>query len=330
MPDALPAPRAPLPHAPLLDAMTSPPLIHATALTRRFDHRLAVDGLSLTLAAGRVLALLGPNGAGKTTTMRMLAGLLAPSSGTATVCGFALGQRDQDNDAIRAHCGVVPEAPGFYERLTARQNLRFFAGLQGLATAEIDQRVTRELVRFQLAGRADDRVATYSKGMTQRLSLARALLHQPQLLFLDEPTAGLDPKATAELHQLIRELRATGKGIVLSTHTLEEAEALADEVLVLDTRPLFLGRAEDLQPQQGHEVRVGYSANWPSTVAWPTGCTLIELDLASARFAVSDPLLDTPRLIASLVAAGVPLLSVEPVRRGLRERYLELLGTPGP
>jgi len=305
--------------------MTATPLIQATALTRRFDQRLAVDGLSLTLAAGRVLALLGPNGAGKTTTMRMLAGLLAPSSGTATVCGFALGQRDQDNDAIRARCGVVPEAPGFYERLTARQNLRFFAGLQGLATAEIDRRVTTELQRFALGERADDRVATYSKGMKQRLSLARALLHQPQLLFLDEPTAGLDPKATAELHQLIRELRSAGKGIVLSTHSLEEAEALADEVLVIDTRMRFLGRAEDLQPQQGHEVRIGFVGDWPGSAAWPTDCTLIEVGSGSARFAIADPGADMPRLIAALVAAGVPLLSVEPVRRGLRERYLELL-----
>ena len=306
--------------------MTTLPLIQAIALTRTFDHRLAVDSLSLTLAAGQVLALLGPNGAGKTTTMRMLAGLLAPTSGTATVCGFALGQRDQDNDAIRARCGVVPESPGFYERLTARQNLRFFAGLQGMATVEIDQRVDAELERFSLGERADDRVATYSKGMKQRLSLARALLHQPQLLFLDEPTAGLDPKATAELHALIRHLRAAGKGIVLSTHTLEEAEALADEVLVMDTRTLFIGRAENLQPQQGHEVRIDFSADWPGATTWPTGCTLIELDSASARFAISDPLLDTPRLIATLVAAGVSLLSVEPVRRGLRERYLELLG----
>ena len=302
-------------------------MIRVRHLTHRYGDREVVRDVSFHVRKGEIFGFIGPNGAGKTTTMRMLAGLLAPSSGTATVCGFALGQRDQDNDAIRARCGVVPEAPGFYERLTARQNLRFFAGLQGLATAEIDRRVTTELQRFALGERADDRVATYSKGMKQRLSLARALLHQPQLLFLDEPTAGLDPKATAELHQLIRELRSAGKGIVLSTHTLEEAEALADEILVIDTRVLFHGRAEDLQPQQGHEVRIGFSDHWPSATPWPTGCTLIELDSASARFAIRDPLLDTPRLIETLVAAGVPLLSVEPVRRGLRERYLELLGS---
>jgi ABC-2 type transport system ATP-binding protein len=305
--------------------MTPAPLITATALTRRFDERLAVDNLSLTLDAGRVLALLGPNGAGKTTTMRILAGLLAPTSGNATVCGFALGQRDQDNDAIRARCGVVPEAPGFYERLSARQNLRFFAGLHGLATAEIDRRVTAELQRFKLTERADDRVGTYSKGMKQRLSLARALLHQPQLMFLDEPTAGLDPKATSELHELIRELRAGGKGIVLSTHTLEEAEALADEILVIDTRPLFHGRAQDLQAQQGHQVAVEFIGDLPAALTLPAGCQLVEAAAGRARFSVLDPRLDTPQLVAALVAAGIPLLHVAPVRRGLRERYLELL-----
>lgn len=304
--------------------------IRISHLTKRFGPQAAVQDVSFEVHTGEVLGFLGPNGAGKTTTMRMLAGLLAPSSGTATVCGFALGQRDHDNDEIRARCGVVPEAPGFYERLTARQNLRFFAGLQGLASAEIDRRVSAELERFQLAARADDRVATYSKGMKQRLSLARALLHQPLLLFLDEPTAGLDPRATAELHQLIRELRASGKGIVLSTHTLEEAEALADEVLVIDTRMLFLGRAEDLQPRQGHELRVGFAGDWPSAASWPSECRLIELAAGSARFAVTDPHQDIPRLIAALVTADLSLLSVEPVRRGLRERYLELLGSAGP
>jgi len=305
--------------------MTPAPLISATALTRRFDERLAVDDLSLTLEAGRVLALLGPNGAGKTTTMRMLAGLLAPTSGEATVCGYPLGQRDEDNDAIRARCGVVPEAPGFYERLTARQNLRFFAGLHGLPGAEVDRRVDAELERFRLGDRGDDRVGTYSKGMKQRLSLARALLHQPQLLFLDEPTAGLDPKATSELHQLIRDLRAAGKGIVLSTHTLEEAEALADEILVIDTRLRFLGRPQDLQPQHGHELLIEYRGAWPIDLALPLGCSLIEVAPGRARVEVSDPLLDTPRLVAALVGADLPLLGVAPVRRGLRERYLELL-----
>jgi ABC-2 type transport system ATP-binding protein len=161
--------------------------------------------------------------------------------------------------------------------------------------------------------------------MKQRLSLARALLHRPQLLFLDEPTAGLDPKATAELHQLIRDLRAAGKGIVLSTHTLEEAEALADEILVIDTRLKFLGRPQDLQPQRAHEIAIEFEGELPAALALPQGCRLLETAAGRARFEVADPHRDTPQLIVALVAADLPLLGVAPVRRGLRERYLELL-----
>jgi ABC-2 type transport system ATP-binding protein len=271
------------------------------------------------------LALLGPNGAGKTTTMRMLAGLLAPTSGSAMVCGFALGQRDQDNDAIRARCGVVPEAPGFYERLSAFDNLRFFGGLHGIDRRELDDRVSSELTRFELGARGSDRVGTYSKGMKQRLSLARALLHRPQLLFLDEPTAGLDPMATAQLHALILELRGSGSGIVLSTHSLEEAEVLADEILVIATHPLFHGRSQDLQSRSEQQLQVELIGALPPQLTLPASVKLLESAAGQARFAVSELNRDTPLLVAALVEAGAAILSVQPVRRGLRERYLELL-----
>ena len=305
--------------------MSGAPLIATQALTRRFDTRVAVDALSFELQPGRVLALLGPNGAGKTTTMRMLSGLLAPSSGSAQVCGHPLGQRDEDNDAIRARCGVMPEAPGFYERLTALQNLRFFGGLQGLDDAAVDQRCAEELKRFHLQDRAGDLVGTYSKGMKQRLALARALLHRPALLFLDEPTAGLDPKATQELHALIRELRDGGSGIVLSTHTLEEAEALADDVLVLDTRAIYHGPPQQLGSDARPEVVVRSRAALPAGMALPTGCTLLQQAGGRALVAVEDTDVQVPALVATLVAAGVELLEVRPQTRGLRERYLDLL-----
>ena len=305
--------------------MGAAPLIATQALTRRFDMRVAVDALSFELPAGRVLALLCPNGAGKTTTMRLLCGVLAPSSGSSQVCGHALGQRDEDNDAIRASCGVVPEAPGFYERLTALQNLRFFAGLQGLDNAAVERRTSEELQRFRLQDRAGDLVATFSKGMKQRLALARALLHQPALLFLDEPTAGLDPKATQELHALIRELREGGTGIVLSTHTLEEAEALADDVLVLDTRAIYHGPPQRLGSDARPEVLLRSRAALPAGIALPAGCTLLQQGDGRALIAVDDPEAQVPALVATLVAAGVELLEVRPQTRGLRERYLDLL-----
>jgi ABC-2 type transport system ATP-binding protein len=300
-------------------------LIESQGLTRRFDERLAVDNLSFQLAAGQVLALLGPNGAGKTTTMRMLSGLLAPSSGSARVCGHALAQKETENDAIRAHCGIVPEAAGFYERLSAADNLRFFAGLQGIDRPEIELRIAFELARFGLTERVADRTGTFSKGMKQRLSLARALLHRPQLLFLDEPTAGLDPKATADLHALIRELKTAGTGIVLSTHSLEEAEAIADEILVLDTQVLFQGRPDDLRRDSQVEVEIELAGELAAALGLPPGIRPMSSSARTRRFAVDLPDRDIPMLVRLLVAADADILRVGRHERGLRDRYLELL-----
>ena len=299
-------------------------LIEATGLQRRFGERLAVDQLALSLRAGSILALLGPNGAGKTTTMRRRAGLLAPDAGNATICGEVLGRSESANAAIRAKVGLVPEQPGFYERLSARDNLRFFAGLQGLDDAAIATRVEAELTRFRLADRGDDRVASFSKGMRQRLSLARALLHRPRVLFLDEPTAGLDPKATAEMHARLRELRAEGVGIILSTHVLEEAEALADDLVVIDTRMLHAGPMGAFLAG-GSEIIIEFAETAPDPTALPAGATLLADAAQEWRIGVSDVRREVPALIAALVGAGARILTVREARQSLRERYLDLL-----
>ncbi len=206
-------------------------VIEARGLTRRFGDVAAVDSLDLSVERGEVVGLLGHNGAGKTTTVRLLNGVLAPSAGRARVLGF---DPMQDGVALRRRCGVSTETPAVDHRLTGRQGLRFFAEMYDVPAERVEARVAELLVEFDLAGAADARVMTYSKGMRQRLTLARALLHQPELLFLDEPSSGLDPVAARSVDERIAGLREGGTTVLLCTHNLAQAQALCDRVVVLE------------------------------------------------------------------------------------------------
>ena len=202
-------------------------MLQATGLGRRFGDLWAVRGMDLSVARGEVLGLLGPNGAGKTTTVRMLTALIAPSEGTATVEGFDV--REQP-DAVRARIGILTETPGLYDKLSARDNLEFFARLYDLDAATRAERIERYLRLFSLWDRRDDIAGAFSKGMKQKLAIARALLHDPAVVFLDEPTAALDPEAAFVVREAIEDLRRAGRTIVLATHNLDEADRLCDRV----------------------------------------------------------------------------------------------------
>ncbi len=218
--------------------------IAADGLIRSFGTVRAVDGVSFEVGEGEVFGLLGPNGAGKTTLIRLLAGVLTPDAGSARVLGL---DPTIDGSAVRSRCGVLTETPAVYERLTARQNLSFAADVFGVPVPDVGARVGDLLARFSLQDRADEPVAGFSKGMKQRLALARALIHDPELLFLDEPTAGLDPVASRQVHDLVGTLRDGGRTVVLCTHHLVEAEALCDRVGVLAKGKLIaLGTVREL------------------------------------------------------------------------------------
>lgn len=220
-------------------------VIEVNAIERVFGQNRAVDGMTFHVEQGEVFGLLGPNGAGKTTTVRLLNGILPPSEGTARV--FGLDPTTQGED-IRRKTGVLTETPALYERLSARENLEFFATLQAIPESDVSRRVDEMLEFFELSSRAKDKVETFSKGMKQRLALARALIHKPPLLFLDEPTSGLDPEAAQQVNDLIASLsRSNGQTVVLATHNLFEAQRLCDRVAVMNKgKILALGSLKEL------------------------------------------------------------------------------------
>jgi len=220
-------------------------IIETNKLQRLFDGHAAVDKITFHVKQGEVFGLLGPNGAGKTTAVRLLNGILPPSSGTARVFGFDTAAQ---GEAIRRKTGVLTETPALYERLSARENIEFFGTLQEIPASQLSSRVDEMLNFFDLASREKNKVETFSKGMKQRLALARALIHKPPLLFLDEPTSGLDPEAAQQVNDLIASLAAqNGQTVVLATHNLVDAQRLCDRVAIMSKgKILALGSLNEL------------------------------------------------------------------------------------
>lgn len=230
----------------------------AEGLTRRFGDLVAVDGVSLSIAAGETVGLLGPNGAGKTTTISMLAGLLEPDAGTVTVMGEAMTPRAV---AAKRHLGYVPQDLAIYPDLTGRENLTFFGRLYDLARAELPGRVDEVLEVIGLADRADDRADEYSGGMKRRLNIGIGLLHRPTLLVLDEPTVGVDPQSRNAILESVEHLAGEGMGVLYTTHYMEEAERLCDRVAIIDEgRVMAEGTRRELVALVGGVDRISLEA----------------------------------------------------------------------
>ncbi len=217
-------------------------MIHTENLEKKFGEILAVEGLSLDVAEGEVFGFLGPNGAGKTTTIRMLTSLIAPTGGSASVAGFMVGKQDTN---IRRTVGVLTETPGMYDNLSAEYNLRIFAELYEVKN--VSGQIEKYLKMLGLYERRLDAAGTFSKGMKQKLAIARALLHEPRVLFLDEPTAGLDPEASHLVREFIAELKKEGRTIFLCTHNLDEADRLCDRIGVFKSRLLVVDSPANLR-----------------------------------------------------------------------------------
>ncbi|MFD9123341.1 ABC transporter ATP-binding protein [Kitasatospora sp. NPDC059571] len=305
------------------------PAVVVDGLTKRFGERTAFTDVTFGVDHGEVFGFLGPNGAGKTTIVRTLGTLLAPTAGSATVAGLPLNAAN--GVEIRRRIAVMPESPGLYQRLSVAENLSFFAGLY-----ELDDRrgrIERALRAVNLLDRADDPCRSLSKGLRQRVGLARALLSDPQILFLDEPTSGLDPLAARDVHGLIDGLRHRGVTIFLTTHRLAEAEALCDRVGIMNTTLRTIGRPDELRERlfaQTLQVTTRAPlaepdrvfAGLPGVEGWHPGTH--DGDGAGYLLAVTGPDV-APAVARAVVTAGADLLVLSPSRHSLEDVYLQLI-----
>jgi ABC-2 type transport system ATP-binding protein len=299
-------------------------MIRTEGLTKRFGKTLAVDRLSLAVEAGEVFGFLGPNGAGKTTTIRMLGSLIGADAGRAWVAGYAIGREDAE---VRRRVGVLTEAPGLYERLSAERNLSFFARLYEVE--DVAGQVERYLRLLGLWGRRHEPAATLSKGMRQKLAIARALLHEPQVLFLDEPTSSLDPEAARLVREFIAELKQEGRTIFLCTHNLDEADRLCDRVAVFNTRLVALDTPSGLRRRLFGRTVVFHlrqaASGFVSLLEAFRFVQAVEAVDSKLLVTLDDPEGQNPDLVRALVEAGAEIQFVGELRRTLEDVYMRLV-----
>ena len=298
-------------------------------LAKQFDDFWAVDGIDLHVKAGQVLALLGPNGAGKTTTVRMLTSVLRPTRGQARIAGYDVVQEPA---RVRAAVGVLTEQHGLYGRMPAGEYLDFFGQIYGMDARTRRSRANKLLEDFGLNDYQARRIAEYSKGMKQKLALARALIHNPPVLLLDEPTSAMDPESAHLVRNSIRELKSASRAIIICTHNLAEAEELADQIAIIrkgriiasgspyDLKQLYLGPAV-------FEVRLGCALNG-SEIPIPPGVRLSEQGVDWFRYQTASPLEVNPAVLNRLLSQGLPVVGLYEIPRSLEQVYMNVINTP--
>lgn len=304
-------------------------MIEAHQLHKRFGTFEAVRDITLTIQPGEVLALLGPNGAGKTTTVRMLGAILKPTSGWARVGGYDVVA---DAQKVRANVGILTEYPGLYSRMRAEEYLHFFGSLLGLDARRCQVRAELLLKQFGLWEARNKRLDGYSKGMKQKIALVRALIHDPPILFLDEPTTAMDPQSARVVRDAIGELRSASRTILLTTHNLTEAEVLADRIAIVRGGGIVAeGTIAELSRQLLGEPL------WEVQLAAPdpqlphllaTLASVEEFGPTWARYRCPSPHLVNPQLLALLMERGASVVSIAEVSRSLEDVYLRIVGEP--
>jgi len=304
-------------------------MIEIVGLGRAFDGKAAVEDLNLTVEKGEVFGLLGPNGAGKTTTIRMLACLIKQTSGTAFVNGLEINTIS-GSQKIRGMVGVLPESPGLYESLSANRNLDFFAQLYGVQKDRREKRIEELLKMLELWDRRDEPVATYSKGMKQKIAIARAFVHDPQVVFLDEPTAGLDPQAALTVREFLVALKKEGRTVFINSHHLDEVERLCDRIAVMNRTALAIGSPKDLARRYwGRTTIVELAAADDAYVDIVRGldfATNVRIDDGRILVDLDDPEIRNPVIVERLTRAGAKIEYVTELKRSLEDVYMKLIG----
>jgi ABC-2 type transport system ATP-binding protein len=304
-------------------------MIEIIGLGRTFDGKAAVEDLNLKVEKGEVFGLLGPNGAGKTTTIRMLACLIKQTSGTAFVNGLEINT-SSGSQKIRGIVGVLPESPGLYESLSANKNLDFFAQLYGVPKDKREKRIEELLKMLELWDRRDEPVATYSKGMKQKIAIARAFVHDPQVVFLDEPTAGLDPQAALTVREFLVALKKEGRTVFINSHHLDEVERLCDRIAVMNRTALAIGSPKDLARRYWDRTTVLELAvvddAYVDIVRGLDFATNVRVDDGRILVDLDDPEIRNPVIVEKLTRAGAKIEYVTELKRSLEDVYMKLIG----
>lgn len=299
-------------------------------LTKHFEDLVAVDSVYLNIAAGQVLVLLGPNGAGKTTTVRMLSSILRPTFGKAVVAGYDVVAQP---DMVRASVGVLTEHHGLYNRMNAEEYLEFYGRLYGLEYGEVRRRYQELMNRFGLAFASRKRLGEYSKGMRQKLALVRALLHEPPVLLLDEPTSAMDPESARVVRDAIHQLRSRERTIILCTHNLVEAEELADQIAIIRKGKIIFydtpaNLKQSLLGQAEYEVQVVQNLNgWKPNL--PDGVILTASGDRFLRMRVENPAVQNPIVMKRLIENQIDVIAYQEIPHSLEKAYLEAMVREG-
>lgn len=309
----------------------SEPILITKDLQKSYGEIEAVKNVSFSILRGEIFSLLGPNGAGKTTTISMLSSLIKPTGGTAEIAGYHL---PQDAMQVRQIIGIVPQEIALYDELSARQNLKFWGQMYGMGGKTLNQRIDELLEQVNLTERAKDRVGTYSGGMKRRINIAVGLLHKPQLLFMDEPTVGIDPQSRRRILDMVKELRDAGITVLYTTHYMEEAEELSDRVGIIDQGKLIaLGTQKELTKLVDEQEMLrlhfgeGHAANGDiglfNTIDGVLNATSLNGELI---LSVNEAISTLPAVVAHANASGLQIRAIDIEEPNLETVFLHLTG----